>query len=400
MNSKPLYILLVEDNPGDIRLVRELLDADRSERFVLVTADRLESALVILESQSITAILLDLQLPDGNGLDTLLKIHTNAPSVPIVVLSSVEDESLAVRSVQQGAQDFLVKGHVDAHQLTRSLHYAIERKRMEESLNHLAHHDSLTGLANRKHFYDRLKNAIALARRQGSQLALLLLDLNDFKPINDTLGHLVGDLVLQEVAQRLRECVRETDCVARIGGDEFTIILTGIHGEEDVVAATRKILESMERHFLADGGSLHVSASIGISIYPMDADNLESLVRNADVAMYQAKAEIGTQNAYRFFSSNMNVRVSEECELQNELSQALARGEFVIITSRRLMSKVAASTAWSPCYAGSIRNAVYCYQDSSWASWKARLLSWKLASGCCVRRVRRVERGGMPLGHR
>lgn len=330
MNSKPLNILLVEDNPGDTRLVRELLDADHSERFVLVTADRLDNALVILANQDITAILLDLQLPDGGGLDTLLKIHANAPGVPIVVLSSIADESLAVRSVQQGAQDFLVKGHVDAHQLTRSLRYAIERKRMEESLNHLAHHDSLTGLANRKHFYDRLKNAIALTRRQGGQLALLLLDLNDFKPINDTLGHHVGDLVLQGVAQRLRECVRETDCVARIGGDEFTMILTGIHDEEDAVAATRKILEAMERPFLVDGRALHVNASIGISIYPTDADNLESLVRNADVAMYQAKAEIGAQNAYRFFSSNMNVRASEERELQAELSQALARGEFII----------------------------------------------------------------------
>lgn len=330
MNSNPLNILLVEDNPGDIRLVRELLDADRSERFALVTADRLDSALAILDSQDITAILLDLQLPDGDGLDTLLKIHANAPGIPIVVLSNIADESLAVRSVQQGAQDFLVKGYVDAHQLTRSLRYAIERKRMEESLNHLAHHDSLTGLANRKQFYDSLKNAIALTRRQGGQLALLLLDLNDFKPINDTLGHHVGDLVLQGVAQRLRECVRETDCVARIGGDEFTMILTGIHDEEDAVAATRKIIESMERPFFGDGRSLYVNASIGISIYPTDADNLESLVRNADVAMYQAKAEVGAQNAYRFFSSNMNVRASEERELQAELSQALARGEFVI----------------------------------------------------------------------
>lgn len=330
MNSNPLNILLVEDNPGDIRLVRELLDADRSERFALVTADRLDSALAILDSQDITAILLDLQLPDGDGLDTLLKIHANAPGIPIVVLSNIADESLAVRSVQQGAQDFLVKGYVDAHQLTRSLRYAIERKRMEESLNHLAHHDSLTGLANRKQFYDSLKNAIALTRRQGGQLALLLLDLNDFKPINDTLGHHVGDLVLQGVAQRLRECVRETDCVARIGGDEFTMILTGIHDEEDAVAATRKIIEYMERPFLGDGRSLYVNASIGISIYPTDADNLESLVRNADVAMYQAKAEVGAQNAYRFFSSSMNVRASEERELQAELSQALARGEFVI----------------------------------------------------------------------
>ena len=330
MNAKSINILLVEDNPGDARLVRELLTEGGGKQFVLLTADRLESALAVLEKRDVTAILLDLQLPDSAGLETLHTIHAAALGVPIVVLSNLADESLAVKSVQHGAQDFLVKDHVNSHLLMRSLRYAIERKRMEKSLNHLAHHDSLTGLANRKHFYDCLKNAIALARRQGGQLALLLLDLNYFKHINDTLGHHAGDLLLQGVAQRLRECVRETDCAARIGGDEFTMILTGIHNEEDAAAATCKILESMERPFLVDGRSLDVSASIGISIYPTDTDNLESLVHNADAAMYQAKTESGAKNAYRFFTSSMNVSVSAERELQNELSQALARGEFVI----------------------------------------------------------------------
>ncbi|WP_148207836.1 putative bifunctional diguanylate cyclase/phosphodiesterase [Methylotenera mobilis] len=330
MSSKSLTILLVEDNPGDIRLVRELLAADQNESFNLVTADRQETALAILDSQDITAILLDIELPDSSGLNTLLKIHANAPGIPIVVLSSIADEGLAVRSVQQGAQDFLVKGYVDAHQLTRSLRYAIERKRTEERLNHLAHHDSLTGLSNRKHFYDTLKNSIALARRHETKLALLLLDLNGFKAINDTLGHYVGDLLLQGVAQRLRECMRETDCVARIGGDEFTMILSDIYDEEDAAAATSKIIESIGRPFLVDGRVLDVGVSIGIGIYPTDADNLESLVRNADVAMYQAKAEIGVQNTYRFFSTNMNDRATEDRELLKELSSALSQGEFVI----------------------------------------------------------------------
>lgn len=330
MSSKSLTILLVEDNPGDIRLVRELLAADQSETFSLVTADRQEAALAILDSQDITAILLDIELPDSSGLNTLLKIHANAPGIPIVVLSSIADEGLAVRSVQQGAQDFLVKGYVDAHQLTRSLRYAIERKRTEERLNHLAHHDSLTGLSNRKHFYDTLKNSIALARRHETKLALLLLDLNGFKAINDTLGHAIGDVLLQCVAQRLRECMRETDCVARIGGDEFTMILSDIYDEEDAVAATTKIIEAIGRPFLVDGRVLDVGVSIGIGIYPTDADNLESLVRNADVAMYQAKTEVGVQNAYRFFSANMNDRATEDRELLNELSTAVLQHEFVI----------------------------------------------------------------------
>lgn len=330
MSSKSLTILLVEDNPGDIRLVRELLAADQSEAFTLVTADRQETALKILDTHDITAILLDIELPDSTGLDTLLRIHANAPGIPIVVMSSIADEGLAVRSVQQGAQDFLVKGYVDAHQLTRSLRYAIERKRTEERLNHMAHHDSLTGLSNRKHFYDTLKNSIALARRHETKLALLLLDLNGFKSINDTLGHAVGDVLLQCVAQRLRDCMRETDCVARIGGDEFTMILSDIYDEEDAVAATIKIIETIGHPFVVDGRVLDVGVSIGIGIYPTDADNVESLVRNADVAMYQAKAEVGVQNAYRFFSANMNDRATEDRELLSELSTAVAKNEFVI----------------------------------------------------------------------
>lgn len=330
MSSTALTILLVEDNPGDVRLVRELLAADHNESFTLVTADRQGAALAILDSQDITAILLDIELPDSTGLNTLLKIHANAPGIPIVVMSGIADESLAVRCVQQGAQDFLVKGHVDAHQLTRSLRYAIERKRTEERLNHLAHHDNLTDLSNRKHFYDTLKNAIALARRHETKLALLLLDLNGFKTINDSLGHHIGDLLLQGVAQRLRDCMRETDCVARIGGDEFTMILTDVRDEEDVVSATNKILESLAHPFLIDGRALDVGVSIGIGMYPTDADSIESLVRNADVAMYQAKAEVGTQSAYCFFSVNMNDRATEERVLLSELSVAVAQGEFLI----------------------------------------------------------------------
>ncbi len=330
MSGTSLTILLVEDNPGDIRLVRELLAADQSESFTLVTADRQDTALAILDSHDITAILLDIELPDSSGLNTLLKIHANAPGIPIVVLSSIADEGLAVRSVQQGAQDFLVKGHVDAHQLTRSLRYAIERKRTEERLNHLAHYDSLTGLSNRKHFYDTLKNSIALARRHETKLALLLLDLNGFKSINDTLGHYVGDLLLQGVALRLRECMRETDCVARIGGDEFTLILTDIYDEEDAATAASKIIDAVRPPFLIDGRSLDIGVSVGISIYPTDTDHIESLVRNADVAMYQAKAETGLQSNYRFFSANMNDRATEDRVLLGELATAVTQGEFVI----------------------------------------------------------------------
>jgi len=329
MNLEPINILLVEDNPGDARLVKELL-ADGGEEFCLIFADRLDSAISIIEKQDITAILLDLQLPDGAGLETLHTIHAVAHGVPIVVLSNLADERLAVQSVQHGAQDFLVKDHVNGHLLMRSLRYAIERKRMEEKLNYIAHHDSLTGLANRKYFYDRLKNAMALVRRQNSLLALLLIDLDGFKSINDTLGHHVGDLLLQNVAQRLCECIRETDCAARIGGDEFTVILTGIRNQDDVATATAKILDAMERPFLIEGRALNIYASVGISLYPTDADNLETLVRHADAAMYKTKAETGGRSTYLFYSPDAGSQFNDDFEFQAELDHALKHNEFVI----------------------------------------------------------------------
>lgn len=330
MNPEPIHLLLVEDNPGDVRLVHELLAEDKRERFILHVADRLESATAVLREHDIAVILLDLQLPDGSGLDTLLKIHSAAQGVPVVVLSCIGDEALAISAVQHGAQDFLVKDHISAHLLNRALHYAIERKRLEDRLHYFAHHDSLTGLANRKHLYDRLKGAMAWSRRNESQIALLLMDLNGFKPINDVFGHHVGDQLLCQVAGRLRECVRETDFIARMGGDEFILILHDVHGVDDVMAVTQKLLNYMESPYTVHDRLLHVHVSIGISLYPSDADCMEDLVRSADVAMYQAKAESGARSASRFYSSSMNLQAGESSGMRGQLYRALENGEFLV----------------------------------------------------------------------
>lgn len=328
MNIEPLNLLLIEDNPGDVRLVKEVLAIEGAGRFAVSVVDSLENAMALLERERVEVILLDLQLPDGAGLDSLLKIHAIAPGVPIVVLSNSADEQLAVQSVQRGAQDFLVKDHVNAHTLLRSLRYAIERKLMEERLHELAHHDSLTGLANRKLFYDRLKTELALARRHELSLALLMLDLNGFKPVNDTYGHQAGDQLLQEVARRISECVREADSVARMGGDEFTFILANIRDTNDAATAARKILEQFERPFHIDDHKLTVHASIGISLFPYDADCLEDLVHNADIAMYRAKQEKG--NTYSFYSLYLDAQAGANRELKEQLQQAIARDEFFV----------------------------------------------------------------------
>jgi len=330
MTQTPIHLLLVEDNPGDVRLVHEMLVDDKHQRFVLHIADRLEAAMSIMREQDLTVILLDLQLPDGSGLDTLLKIHAIAPEIPVVVLSSIGDEALAISAVQHGAQDFLVKNHISAHLLTRALQYAIERKRLEDRLHYFAHHDSLTGLANRKHLYDRLKNAMAWSRRNESQIALLLMDLNGFKPINDIFGHHVGDQLLCQVAERLRECVRETDFIARMGGDEFVLILHDVRGVDDVMAVTQKLLGFMESPYTVHDRMLHVHVSVGISIYPNDADGMEDLLRNADIAMYQAKTESGALSASRFYSPTMNIEAGESSGMRGQLFRALENEEFLV----------------------------------------------------------------------
>jgi diguanylate cyclase (GGDEF)-like protein len=328
ITTTSINVLLIEDNPGDVRLVKEILAIEGDGQFILTAVDCLRDAISLLEQKQFDAVLLDLQLPDGNGLDSLLSIHAIVQGVPIVVLSNIADERLAVQSVQRGAQDFLVKDHVNGHMLLRSLRYAIERKLMEERLHDLAHHDSLTGLANRKLFYDRLKAALASARRHELPLALLLLDLNEFKPVNDTYGHQVGDQLLQEVAHRVSDCVREADCVARMGGDEFTFIFADISHAEDAAAAARKILEQMEQPYHVGGHELTMRASIGISLFPDDADHLEDLVRNADVAMYRAKKEKG--NAYSFYSADLGARIGASRDMEDQLQGALKREEFVV----------------------------------------------------------------------
>jgi diguanylate cyclase (GGDEF)-like protein len=202
------------------------------------------------------------------------------------------------------------------------------RKRVEETIRHLAYYDSLTGLPNRLLFYDRLSQALAHADRSGRPIGVLFLDLDRFKNVNDTLGHAVGDDVLRRVAQRLRECVRAGDTVARLGGDEFPIILEGITGTKDAVLVAQKIAERLKPALEIEGHELHVSASIGICMFPADGRDAETLVKNADAALYRAKDQ--GRNNYQLYTAGMNARALESLVLENSLRRALERDEFVI----------------------------------------------------------------------
>ncbi len=201
-----------------------------------------------------------------------------------------------------------------------------ERKRAEEQVKHLAFHDPLTNLPNRLLFSDRLTLAVAQAHRHNQRLAVLFLDLDRFKVINDSLGHSVGDELLRQVAERIQEYVREGDTVARLGGDEFTLLVPGITAEEDAAKIAKKICDAIHDPFWIDGRELFVTTSMGVAVYPSDGHDAETLVRNADSAMYRAK-EQGRDN-YQLYTPAMNAKAVERLSLESRLRQAVANDEL------------------------------------------------------------------------
>ncbi|MFY9268634.1 MAG: EAL domain-containing protein, partial [Candidatus Manganitrophaceae bacterium] len=213
-----------------------------------------------------------------------------------------------------------------------------ERKRSEERLQYLAHHDSLTGLLNRTFFIEHLQMALKSAARQSRIAAVLFLDLDRFKLVNDTLGHATGDLLLKAVAERLTSCLRrgdavarmldQSDTVARLGGDEFTLLLTGIEQAENVPHIAQRILKMFSTPFFIEGHELFLTPSIGISLYPNDGDNAEKLLRNADAALYRAKEQ--GRNHFQFYTSEMNAKIAERLALENRLRKAVEQEELLL----------------------------------------------------------------------
>jgi diguanylate cyclase (GGDEF)-like protein/PAS domain S-box-containing protein len=459
MSDRAFTVLLVSDNAVDVERVREALAEPTGNPLRLERVGRLSDGVDRVREEGIDAVLLDLFLPDSQGITTFEVLFRAAPLVPILLLVSRDSEEIARQAMQRGAQDRLLREHLDAYWLPRIVRSVIERRAGEEALfaereraqvtlnsigdavlstdiagnvtylnvvaeemtgwsrleasgrplaevfriidevtrepaldplaqavrqnrtvgltancilirrdgfesaiedsaapihdrsgqvtgavivfhdvsaaravtqkmAHLAQHDFLTGLPNRMLLGDRVASAIALARRHGKQCAVLFLDLDGFKHINDSLGHPIGDELLHSVSRRLVSCVRSSDTVSRQGGDEFVVLLSEIENAADAALGAGKILLALTAPHHVAGKALHVTASIGISVFPGDGQDADALIRCADTAMYQAKSK--GRNNFQFFSEDVNVRAVERRFFEGSLRRALEKREFVL----------------------------------------------------------------------
>ena len=328
VGDKVLKLLLIEGNPGDALSIRVLLDETNVQNLQLAHVETLGQAVAKLSEECFSAVITDLNLPDSTGTGTLQRLVAASADIPVIVMTHCDNDPVAIEMVKCGAQDYLIKGRSDGAMIVKTVRYAIERKLADQHLTYLSHYDKLTGLANRELFQDRLTQAIARAERSGNLVALLFLDLDRFKSINDTLGHLAGDELLIAVAERLKTCVRKIDTIARLGGDEFTIVLEDVTMAFDAELVCQKIIKALEVPFEIGGQEIYATTSIGVTFFPTDATEVTGLIRNADAAMYHAKDE--GRNKYHLFTADLNVRAAERLSIESALRHAIAREELFL----------------------------------------------------------------------
>jgi diguanylate cyclase (GGDEF)-like protein len=328
-------VLLVGERTADAALVRAMLEGSREPRFELLHAATLATALETLEKSEVDVLLMDVGKGTPRELSAVSQARVRAPLVPVVVVVDSDDEALALRAVEVGARGYLLRSAISPGPLVWSLHHALRNQRMFLELNiarerarQLATYDQLTGFANRALFQDRLEQAVASARRNRQKLAVLFIDLDQFKLINDSLGHLAGDALLRLTAQRIGTCLRKSDTGARLGGDEFAILLTNLGEEDDAERVAEKLLRLLREPVPLKGREHLITASVGIARFPKDAASAEELLKKADTAMYQAKG--AGRNRYAFWDSAMNAEGIERAVREHRLRTALEGGELVV----------------------------------------------------------------------
>ena len=289
-------VLLVESNETE-RLTHVRLLKHSRRAFSVSAVETLHAALLSVRSRTYDVILLDIDTHEPNATTVIKELALAAHGTAILVLASRADCSMATLACELGAQDYLVKEELNQTVLIRAVRCAIGRKRHEARLTEWAYMDALTGLVNRRLFCDRLTHALARATRADKGAALLFIDLDNFKTINDSLGHEAGDDVLRGVAQVLRGAVRQTDTVGRFGGDEFVVLLEPLEDFSRVDLVAKKVLRALDAGFTVPAPPVKVTASIGVGLFPKHAIKEDALLRSADAAMFLAKQ--GGGNRFR-----------------------------------------------------------------------------------------------------
>src|SRR6202789_2267814 len=356
-----LVLLITRDRNLTNRLAKSLSDFTGGA-LTIESVDRVSEATQrIKQKDGVDAVIMDWDLPGTRGFESLLVLLDAAPQLPIIILGEDPNLLQQMNLVEHGAQDYLLKRRLDVDTLMRMVHCAIARKSREgilfcdkeraqvtlnsigdavlstdadwritfvseaqamaQRMTHLAEHDILTSLPNRSLLDDRLEQGIALAQRHSRRLAVLFIDLDHFKHINDSLGHLIGDQLLRAVALRITPCIRGSDTVSRQGGDKFIVLLSEIsHAEDAALIADKVRLAVLEPYTIANH-LLQLTASIGVSVYPEDGADPETLIHCADTAMHHAKEK--GRNRSQFFKDEMDFHAAERQIIRGDLRHAL-----------------------------------------------------------------------------
>lgn len=320
-------VILIADDDPSIRLV--LRHVMEQCRYHVIEAGTGLEAMQSTINQIPDLILMDAVMPEMDGFSATEKIKSlsECKEIPVLMATSLDDDLSVARAFEVGASDYITKPFnwsVLKHRISRIL-FAAEA---ENKIRHLAYHDTLTGLPNRMLFIDRINQAISRAQREQDQFALMFIDIDHFKVINDSMGHDAGDQLLNIVSDRLKNILRKTDTVARLGGDEFTVIIEDLDEPEWVVSVANNVLKLLDQPAEIDGQEVHIGGSIGIAMYPQDGENVGALLKNADTAMYKAK-EMGRQT-FQFYASEMSLKAMQRLELENQLRHALKAEEFTV----------------------------------------------------------------------
>ena len=318
-------VVLADDDPSIRLMVRHVLE---SEDFDIVeAADGLE-AIKAVEKYHPALILLDAVMPGIDGFTTCQQIKDNGHTdIPVMMITGLDDDASVERAYEVGAIDFITKP-IKWAVLKHRVKSVVAKVIAERKVQLLAYRDTLTNLPNRLLFADRLEQAVIRAERSRSSMALMLVDIDDFKLVNDSFGHEAGDKLIKAVGLLISRSLRRADTIARLGGDEFAVIIEGIDSHEDAISIADNLTTILEHNVRLDDQETYTSASIGISVYPDDGKDARTLLKNADTAMFRAK-ESG-RHCFQFYKPEMSVNAMERLDLENSLKAAFENDEFVI----------------------------------------------------------------------